>query len=758
MDIHVNLIDDPPVPAPPSVPPSEGRDQGSARDPPREEATTVPPQRVQRIDTFARDEITFKPLFDLVPRTAEQDQSLAIALRTAPERLRLMWDKWFPGRDPGQPMWNCDDNIAQMFAAVGIDRTSKFTADEVNNKFKTSLTAVAELMLELERSGTLQQENHEAMVRLILQKVEATRIGLLAMYRLCVADSMLPSDLPRGDFGLWRFIPPSADDDDEKPSPSQRLRMFAINDIMHWGYRRYRESLMVRVNAPDGNSTCAWKVAITIDDYVRSLTSRRLTNTKVWFDLTSGQGTAVPEGLAKWLKYSDDPEVPWLEPDRHVFSFRNGVYLANEEKFIPYNILPTIYAKESYPVACRHFDVDFNIHWLEYDDPMQIPTPAMDQIFTTQHLSPDVIRWSFALFGRLLYDVHEFDDWQIVPFIKGLANTGKSCLLKFLSGIYDPQDVGYISNMIERQFGLGQIAGKYLAIADDIRQNFQMDQSDFQNITTGGSVSVAVKNQRPKLVDWITPIVFSGNVVPGYHDNSGSFSRRVAVIPFNHGVVKPDGSLSMRMAQEMPAFIVKANWQYRNMVRRYGNAGIWTILPEEFMAQRTALTETSNALVGFLASNLVKKAQGLYMPLGTLRDAVMAHAVRNNIDKPKWGSDYYLGPLTTEGFAVGCIRERKPYPRFSSQSITDTFVYGLDLQANHREGPPPASSSAGSSSSSHEHEHGHGSASEAPQMAAAAAAATLAAPTQAVPVRMVAQRPRLSVTPPPCSFFPPSHP
>lgn len=49
------------------------------------------------------------------------------------------------------------------------------------------------------------------------------------------------------------------------------------------------------------------------------------------------------------------------------------------------------------------------------------------------------------------------DDWQILPFFKGLANTGKSLLLNYLREFYEDHDVGIISNIIEKQFGLSQV-------------------------------------------------------------------------------------------------------------------------------------------------------------------------------------------------------------------------------------------------------------------------------------------------------------
>ena len=121
----------------------------------------------------------------------------------------------------------------------------------------------------------------------------------------------------------------------------------------------------------------------------------------------------------------------------------------------------------------------------------------------------------------------ELDDWQILPFFKGLANTGKSLLLNYIREIYEDQDVGIISNIIEKQFGLGevrlfysllifltfqQIAGKFMGVGDDLRKNFQLDQTEFQNAVSGNGVSCAQKYKKTRLEKpWTTPMVWSGN-------------------------------------------------------------------------------------------------------------------------------------------------------------------------------------------------------------------------------------------------------
>lgn len=649
------------------------------------------PQPQPNPDIYVADEARFNQPHDPVPRDPAPGQDAVDALRrgarTAPERLRDLWEKWFPGREPGQVEWTGIPNIHALYQSLDVDITHPLTVEMVNAKFKVISSEIADCLNVLDRTGDLRRGTNEAMVRLLLNKIAAARQVLLGSCMLFQSDMMQPSDLPRDDLGLWRFVPPDAAED-EQPNPQQRLRIFALTDGLQSGFRRYRDSFMQRIHTANGMPTCAWGVAIKIADYVRSLTHRRLTNTRVWFDLTTGPGISAAEGLIKYLQFSDDPEIPWLELDRHVFSFRNGVYLAKEERFILYEVMHRFYAEASYPVACQHFDFDLNPATLYAPDPFIIPTPAVDEFWIAQKLSPNVVRWTLVFIGRLLYNVKEFEDWQIVLFFKGLANTGKSTLLTFIKSIYQPDDVGIIDNAIEKVFGIGMVAGKFLAIMDDIRANFALDQSHFQIMATGGTMSCAVKGKSTLIVDpWTTPVVGSGNVVPDYHDNSGSYGRRMAVVGFNEPVTNPDGTLAQRLKADMPNFIVKCNRFYRNMVRRFPRQGVWNVLPIEFKIHRQELTATSNALIGLLASSDVRKSPNYYVPLRVLCTAVMSYALRNNIAKPQWGPDYFRGPFAIEGLTVSA-RQKKRYPRLSTnvkKRVDDAYVFGIDLVANMEE-------------------------------------------------------------------------
>lgn len=111
-------------------------------------------------------------------------------------------------------------------------------------------------------------------------------------------------------------------------------------------------------------------------------------------------------------------------------------------------------------------------------------------------------------------------------------------------------------------------------------------------------------------------------------------------------------------------------------------------MPQEFQQQRQELTSCSNALVGFINSNQVRRSaineplETLYISVETLRDAVLGYAIKNNLEKPQWGPDYYRGPIAAAGLRLGSEKEKKKYPRHGDRLVRGPFVFGLDLEIN----------------------------------------------------------------------------
>ena len=136
--------------------------------------------------------------------------------------------------------------------------------------------------------------------------------------------------------------------------------------------------------------------------------------------------------------------LPLLEKCRYKFSFRNGVYDTKHDIFYPYedddNWPHKISQLDSNTVTCKFFDSIFDYQLYETqlrenNDPFDIATPHCQRILDTQKFEKDVCKWAYASLGRMTPDVREMDDWQFLPFFKGLGATGKSTLLNLIQKI-----------------------------------------------------------------------------------------------------------------------------------------------------------------------------------------------------------------------------------------------------------------------------------------------------------------------------------
>jgi len=74
----------------------------------------------------------------------------------------------------------------------------------------------------------------------------------------------------------------------------------------------------------------------------------------------------------------------------------------------------------------------------------EIPTPTVDKIFDDQSIPQEAQQFWWALCGRMIYEIGEYDNWQIVGWIKGAAGSGKSTLCKIPAAFYDDEDVAVL--------------------------------------------------------------------------------------------------------------------------------------------------------------------------------------------------------------------------------------------------------------------------------------------------------------------------
>jgi hypothetical protein len=300
--------------------------------------------------------------------------------------------------------------------------------------------------------------------------------------------------------GVARFSRMEVSEDTNK---MQQLLLYLLNCAQSRGYRRFRGDCYARRFTADGHDTHAWDRVFSLREFVYDATRKEL-NYEMWLAMTSMRtnvGSAVEH-----LDNCRDVQMPDLKKDRHVFSFRNGIYLAAKNRFLKYGT-PEARALPADTIAARFFDVEFP-KIAENDDPEDpiVETPHLQSILDYQGMDSEVSRWMYVMIGRLIYEVNELDQWQVIPYLKGAASSGKSTILtRVCRGLYEPGDVGVMSNNIERKFGLSALHDKFIFIGPEIKSDMALEQAEFQSVVSGETVQVATKFQTAQVRGGLRP-------------------------------------------------------------------------------------------------------------------------------------------------------------------------------------------------------------------------------------------------------------
>ena len=391
----------------------------------------------------------------------------------------------------------------------------------------------------------------------------------------------------------------------------QRLILKVLEAGYRKNLRKHHGNLFKQVLTVDENGnefrTHAWKSHCSIKDFVYQCANKH-EEWETWCDLTTSMRN--PDFVTEYITNStDDFELKSLNPNRHIFSFRNGVYDAFMDRMYSYQGgIPDHF------VAAKFFDVDMPVDHPSGTSFRNIPTPVLDEILQYQGFGLDphvpgkysedpeapgfsVTDWIYVFMGRMIYAIGEFDTWQVLMFMKGKAGTGKSTLGKILSNLYNPVDVAVLSNNIEQKFGLSSIYEALIYICYEVKRDFKLDQGEMQSMISGEPISIAIKNKSAKSVSWESHGFFMGNEFPSWTNNSGSIGRRIVVALFDTVVKDGDPKLFDKLQDEMGNIIVKINRAYRECSAVYGGDDVWTVLPPYFHEQRERQLEASTSVI-----------------------------------------------------------------------------------------------------------------------------------------------------------------
>jgi hypothetical protein len=222
-------------------------------------------------------------------------------------------------------------------------------------------------------------------------------------------------------------------------------------------------------------------------------------------------------------------------------------------------------------------------------------------------------------------------------------------------------------------------------IAPEVKGDLCLEQAEFQSMVSGEDVSVAVKHEKAKSIEWTAPGILGGNEIPNWKDNSGSVLRRILPWNFSKQVMTADPHLDEKLDQELPIILLKCVRGYLDYAQKFSDQDIWNVVPPYFKAIQTQVAMITNSLRNFLASEKVKFGEGLFCPQKIFVQVFNQHCQENNLGKFKFNPDFYAGPFSAQNLDV--LTEARTYkgraypPQpliIGVDVIEDTMVFGDD--------------------------------------------------------------------------------
>jgi hypothetical protein len=385
-------------------------------------------------------------------------------------------------------------------------------------------------------------------------------------------------------------------------------RKICMMHLSRWGTNLMRQVFI----SENGHNQCtfAWTFHEKIDKFCWSMTAP---DQLIGFELAT-KGQALLRNAIEWLEnQGSTSQMNTLKRDRNVFSYRNGVYFAAYDYFVPYTE-PIVYPREAQdmaglqPVAAKFFDIMFDYR------PDQrgahacgIPTPNVDRIFDHQEFDIQTQRTMWILLGRFLYDLNVRDRWEVTLSIYGIRGTGKSKIINLISMFYDSEDIGVVSADMRKVQGLEGMDTKFIMTAPDVKSGFWLDRTLFQTMSDGGEVMTQGMYKSSKKVTWTVPMVFAYNENPWPDDPQGSVNRRQATIRYSKIVAARDvdTTLDQKIAENIANILLKANRMYLWACEEYKEQGFWDWCSAHFTETRRHMESDNNPWALFLESGQV---------------------------------------------------------------------------------------------------------------------------------------------------------
>jgi len=229
-----------------------------------------------------------------------------------------------------------------------------------------------------------------------------------------------------------------------------------------------------------------------------------------------------------------------------------------------------------------------------------VPTPHLQRIMEDQHFPEDVQEWFMAMLGRMLARPDEWEHWQVVFCIFGVAGSGKSTVAKIVELFRRPEDIWTIGDNMEETFGLSGALGCKCGIAYDITSRTKFKQADWLSIVANDKVCIARKCKEVLEMRLKIHLMMLGNSRLPYDDSQDQVSRRKVPFSMTERITNGDPYIEAKNQQNVACLMFKCYSAYLEKCALYSDCMLTSILPQYFIDQRRREKAESHQLEHFI--------------------------------------------------------------------------------------------------------------------------------------------------------------
>ena len=464
----------------------------------------------------------------------------------------------------------------------------------------------------------------------------------------------------------------STDEDQGRElQPHQRLLSFYFQQASANHLRRKGKALYRPIILDDHTHTQFYQYYMEIEDYIyKAVTSER--QYTEFHDILTHKPSTPPQ-MMKLFTNLPDVRCPFLEKDRGLFSYRNGIFDVRTGTFHDYRR-----SKFGGKCTSQFFDHVVTTDVVNSTSYKEIETPSFDKILIDQNFDEYARFWMYALCGRLLHNVGDLDDWQVSLFIRGVAGSGKSSILNVMKLIYEADDIGQLMSDGQKDFSDEHLYDKNIVMAPDIDKRCNMSATRVNSMISGETLSVNRKHKTALNIRWTAPMVIASNSQPPWDDVAGNLTRRFVIMKFNNSIRHTDTQMSFKLKKETPLLLIKMAKAYLEAVQLCGSRALWEkdVLPDMCHQSKKEYLVSNNPLSAFLESNYIEYNEIFETDGQTFRRALLSY-MRENGDRRSTVSAISQVDHGHIFAMYGCtIKET-----IKTSGVTSIIIIGLKVEA-----------------------------------------------------------------------------